>query len=742
MSDVRLTPEEILALIALDAGGGPSREQVSAADLLAFTLGNLDPIASHRLADAAILDVETRQRLTRVSSLVDALELGQRPAAINAFDLEVLTAWSELQSVDTFVGRQSDLAALESLMSRGTRLITITGKGGMGKSSILRKLSASHRVLATVDCHSADSEATFFRTVAFALDLEPGDQPEETVKGHLASETATLFLDGLDHVKGVGSALDRLLDQAPHLQIVATARESFDTRHGTAYALKPLVETDALTFLIQKAKLFVANFQADAHNLTQLNTLCRRLVGVPLALSIAAGCLAQQSVPELLHDLSPARPVIGEVRLAFTHAFNLLSVQERADLRQLDLFAGRFGVEDAAAVLGDDGFQARSKLEGFADRGLVERISDAGQTRYFLHDSIREYLNEIQPLPPETQALAAAQDRYLSHFAHVATLIGGRMNEGQWEAGHRQLQDSGEDVRRALRQSIDRKDRKVTIAIARSLARTYFEAGLLADFETCADSAMQAAEIDDDQKTIIQMLGLKGALASRRGDEELSLSLWRRRLDISRATNDIPAVADSLADLTWQAAEQGQFDSAFAYVDESETVARQIENWELVATAFMVRARLYAKMDRSAEAQNALDTAIQFFPLCKDRDLLLFVRQNLGIVYQQLGMPELAISAILDLLREAAAGHRAVLTGWALRVLAPIFEAENDLERATRCYAASIAVHKEYATKHRAKAEAAAEDFNARSTPATRALFESYAARPWTEHIAFLVGPF
>jgi hypothetical protein len=121
----------------------------------------------------------------------------------------------------------------------------------------------------------------------------------------------------------------------------------------------------------------------------------------------------------------------------------------------------------------------------------------------------------------------------------------------------------------------------------------------------------------------------------------------------------------------------------------------------------------------------------------KNRELLLFVHQSIAMAYRLLQMPEEERDAILHLLREASEGHRAVLTGWALRHLAPLYEERGDFLSAAKAHVAAVAVHGEYATKHRHAATKAFEEFKARHRNLEDVLPE-LSNTPWQELVTAL----
>src|SRR5213593_1847983 len=195
-----------------------------------------------------------------------------------------------------FVGRETELAEAVTLLA-DTRLLTLTGPGGVGKTRLaLRLASAVAEDFADgvwfVDLSPLGDGEFVWGKVAQSLEVsEPGRGRalSEAVGRRLASKRALLILDNCEQV--VMSASDvaaALLGTAPELRIIATSREPLGVGGEVTWAVPPLVEADALALFVDRARQVWPQFRLRGSDSAAVRNICRRLDGLPLAIELAA----------------------------------------------------------------------------------------------------------------------------------------------------------------------------------------------------------------------------------------------------------------------------------------------------------------------------------------------------------------------------------------------------------------------------------------------------------------------
>jgi non-specific serine/threonine protein kinase len=289
----------------------------------------------------------------------------------------------------SFVGRARELAEVAALLPT-TRLLTLTGAGGVGKSRLA--LAAAERARAAypdgawlVELAALADPGLVPHAVAAALGVreQPGRPPAETLAAWLAGKRLLLVLDNCEHLLDACAQLaEALLRAAPGLTILATSRERLSAAGEVAWRVPPLAApapgapaAPAALTCVDAARLFVARagevapgFALTGATAAAVAAICRRLDGIPLALELAAAWAATLSPEQIAMRLddslrlltggrrtAPARQRTLRATLDWSHA--LLTGPERALLRRLAVFAGGFTVEAAEAV-GAGGYPA------------------------------------------------------------------------------------------------------------------------------------------------------------------------------------------------------------------------------------------------------------------------------------------------------------------------------------------------------------------------------------------------
>ena len=363
---------------------------------------------------------ERREELEELASAL-AEELGALgpPARSRASSLPAPTS--------SFVGRERALGELRAFL-RGTRLLTLVGSGGVGKTRLALELGlmaeSSHPDgTALVELAALADAALVPDAIAAALDVRAlsGQTPIDAVVDHLAPSSLLLVLDNCEHLLGTIARLaETLLRSAPGLTILATSREPLhvpgevvfrvpslcipDPHHGLPAS--ELLEYEAIRLFVERAAAAAPGFALDEENAPDIARICFRLDGLPLALELAAGRLAAlgaAAIADRLDDrfrmlrsgshAAPTRQQTLTAALQWSH--DLLAPDERILLRRLSVFAGDFDLEAVERVCGADGLdrmEIADVLARLVDKSLViaeQRSSD--RRRYRLLETVRMY---------------------------------------------------------------------------------------------------------------------------------------------------------------------------------------------------------------------------------------------------------------------------------------------------------------------------------------------------------------
>ncbi|WP_051684052.1 helix-turn-helix domain-containing protein [Blastococcus sp. URHD0036] len=355
------------------------------------------PHTVRALADALDLDEETRGALAAAARPGGAPNL---PPALPRPPVEL-------------VGRDAERAAIAALLRGGdTRLLTLTGPGGVGKTSLA--LDVAH-VLAPdfpdgvvlVELAPLRDAALVLPTVARAVGgQQPGGPTLDALATVLGGRRLLVVLDNVEHVLAAAPDVAALLARCPGLVVLATSRAPLRVRAEVERPLEPLpvpaglaleavAASPAARVFLDRARAAGGPVTLTEGNAPAVAAICHRLDGLPLALELAAAHARYLAPEALLARLDTALGSPGSrdlperqrtVRATLDWSAALLTADEQALLRRLSVFAGGFSLEAAQELAGDDVLPA---LSGLVEQSLV--VADAASGRYRLLEPVRQY---------------------------------------------------------------------------------------------------------------------------------------------------------------------------------------------------------------------------------------------------------------------------------------------------------------------------------------------------------------
>ena len=348
----------------------------------------------------------------------------------------------------TFIGRQRELAKAADLL-KTTRLLTLTGPGGSGKTRLALHLAAD--VLDRypdgvwlVELAPVTDPAAVGTAVAAAVHIgeQPGRPLVETISAALRKRRLLLLLDNCEHlIAACADLADGLLRSCPLLTILATSREGLNVPgealmpvpalsvpdSDTVPPLDELRAYEAVSLFIDRCTSYQPAFALTNENAADVIRICRRLDGVPLALELAAARVRVLSVAQVAKRLDDrfrlltggSRTVLARqqtLRAMIDWSYDLLTDTERLLLRRLSIFVGGWSLEAAEAICAGEGIEPDAILELLAhliDKSLVMMLDRGGAARYGMLETIREYAREKLVDSGEAPTL---RKRHFEHF--------------------------------------------------------------------------------------------------------------------------------------------------------------------------------------------------------------------------------------------------------------------------------------------------------------------------------------
>src|SRR5215469_11893319 len=329
----------------------------------------------------------------------------------------------------SFVGRRHELAEVKRLLA-DSRLVTLTGIGGVGKTRLALRAAAGLRRafrdgVWLVRLDQLRDEALLAQAVAGALGLQDraGYTPAAALAEYLAGRQLLLVLDNCEHLVDAAAKLaDQLLRAAGGLRVLATSREALTITAETVLAVPPLPAPDAgerlsvaelerfaaVRLFAERAAQVVPGFAVTEANEAAVAGICRRLEGLPLAIELAAArlpVLSAEQIDERLGDrlglltrggrTRPARQ--QTLRASVEWSYELCSPAERLLWARCSVFAGGFELDAAEGICADHRLPAGDMLEllaALAGKSVLAVEHGEGVARYRLPETLREYGQE------------------------------------------------------------------------------------------------------------------------------------------------------------------------------------------------------------------------------------------------------------------------------------------------------------------------------------------------------------
>jgi predicted ATPase/DNA-binding CsgD family transcriptional regulator len=479
----------------------------------------------------------------------------------------------------SFVGRRQELHDVKRLLTT-TRLLTLTGSGGAGKTRLaLRAAAEMSRGFPDgvwlVPLGSIHDPLLVTQAVFSALGLQDRSAgwSLSTLAEHLAGKRLLLVLDNCEHLlDGCAVLASTLIMSCPALHVLATSRQALGIAGEVRMLVPPLslpdagddisveqvLNSDAVWLLSERAADAVPGFAVGPGNAAAVSGLCRRLDGIPLALELAAVRLGSLSLDQLNQGLANELSILGSghrgadarqqtLEATIGWSYGLLDEQERLLLARLSVFAGGFDAEAAIAVCCDVRLPAGrivDLLGALVEKSILNRDLNDPDPRYGLLETIRAYGRQrLRELGEET----VIQKRHLEWICALGKMA------GAWDARQPELFHRMYRERDNLWAALDfcvRQPAEVAAAaeLAQNLLAYCVSRGPISDVRRVLASLIEVTPADSLPRA--RLLWVAAAMATSQNDTEASAALSLESLRLGTLLKDVEVVGWSLIYVT------------------------------------------------------------------------------------------------------------------------------------------------------------------------------------------------
>ncbi|MGK2962550.1 MAG: protein kinase domain-containing protein, partial [Gemmatimonadaceae bacterium] len=531
-----------------------------------------------------------------------------------------------------FIGREKEVEECSDMM-RVTRLLTLTGIGGSGKTRL--GLAIAQKLLPDfpdgvwlVDLAPLSEAALLPATIASTLRLPetPGKDSLDVVREHLANRKTLLVLDNCEHIiDACAEVADALLASSASLAILATSREGLGVSGERIVAVKPLAlppsgravnaaqlsNVESVRLFTDRAVIASPGFALTEANAATIAEICRRLDGIPLAIELAAARTKVLSVEQIRARLDDRfRLLSGTSRgvlprhqtltATIQWSYEQLPDDERRLFRFFSIFAGGWTLSAAMGMCepGADEFAVLDTIGRLVDKSLVivqsEEVSD--ETRYGMLETVRQYGRERLI---EAGELAEARARHLTTFIGLAEAAYAERNarEDFWAP---KLEADHDNLRNALDSA---RDGGLETHLRLAGALGWFWAARSHYVEGRERLVAALAEPGPSSRDRARALWGMAWIVGWQGDAIGSLRHMREAADMWRSAGDLGEVSLALEGIGWAQTLANEYDAAEATFVECLRIQEERKDPVMINRAKIALAQVKVTLSKVDEAR-------------------------------------------------------------------------------------------------------------------------------------------
>lgn len=587
--------------------------------------------------------------------------------------------------LSSFIGREEELAGVNRLLSK-TRLLTLTGSGGVGKTRLALQaaadaLDAYPDGVWWVELAPLADPLLVPQAVAAALGVRdsPGRPLTTVLSDHLCSKQVLLVLDNCEHLIGACAQLaDSLLRVCSHVRILATSRELLDIPGEVPFrvpslslpsrseveSIEQLAQFDGVRLFTERAQATLPEFTLTRENAPAVAQVCRQVDGIPLAIELAAARVKMLRVEEIVARLGDSlRLLTGGSRTALPRhqtlnaaiewSYCLLTEPERTLFRRLSIFAGGWTLDAAEVVCADtedhegmgtalEGPEVLELLGHLVDKSLVVVEQEQRQTtRYRLLETVRQFAHDQLRETGEENVLRA---QHLGCFLDLAERADPELHGPQQMAWLDRLEQEHGNFRTALKWSFQTGQVESALRLSIALAWFWWVRGYLREGDRWLTRGVDESE---DRESVSLPLRAKVLRAARMmtlyiGDHWRTKSLAEEALALAREMGDQKSIASALGSLASVAHADGDVPRATALHEEALATLGEADLQDASPTILYNLALLLSEQGNYPRASSLLTTALAICEATGDKTRMGWMYRAQGVVALHQGYYEQA----------------------------------------------------------------------------------------------------
>ena len=658
-----------------------------------------------------------------------------RPERIFQLSIDGLPAdFPPLKTLDTapnnlptqltsFIGRDDQVREARQLLSR-SRLLTLTGPGGTGKTRLSLEIAAG-----VVDqfsdgvyfvplsaVHDPELVASAIAQ-ALAISTTGSRRPIDALLDHLRERQTLLVLDNFEQLLKAAPITTQLLEGSAGLRVLVSSRTALRVSGEQEFPVPPLALPDlkalpglaalsqyeAVRLFIERAVAVKPDFRATNDNAPAIAGICERVDGLPLAIELAAARVKLFSPQALLSRLEKSLSALGSgtrdaparqqtLRGAILWSYDMLDTGARRLLARVSVFARGGSLEQLEPVCGpaeDVGGDVVEALDQLADQSLLRRLPDFDEPRFLMLQTLRDFATERLEESGEAQLI---RDRHLKAFIALAQEAQPHLFGPQRKEWLDRLQEDHDNFRAALEWAVSTGNAQEAMHLGGSFWRFWQMRGHIHEGRARLEQILSLPASGKFPTERLAALEAAGGLAYWQADMEGAQRLYDESLALTRQVGDTRAIANAIYnDAFPMLVNRSDLPKAKTLLEEALPLFRELGDDGGVARTLwgLGNAAYFGK--HFVAAKPLLEEARTLFRPLDDRFMLAWSTHTLGLVAvgtNNFDLAKRSFTEALQLFIEAKD-----VSGITLQLdnLSVIVRHEGDPVRATRLAAAAVA---------------------------------------------------
>ena len=609
-----------------------------------------------------------------------------------------------------FIGREKEMREINERFDQGgSRLLTLLGHGGIGKSRLalqiaIERLCRHSDGVYWVELAPLHDANQIVYAIGAALNLKFGgrEAPVEQLLGHLANRNIMLVLDNFEHLVDEAELVHQMLERAPSLVVLATSREPLNLLGEHIFDLEGLrvpevVESEwteddahftstALALFRESALRADPTFELTGENVAQVSRICKLAQGAPLAIELAASWIRTLSLERMAEEIETNLNFLStrmrnlperhrSMRAVFGSTWERITAREQEFFTKLSIFKGGFSYKLASQIVDLE----LTDLSDLVSRSLLKTSHDE---RYEIHELLRQYGEEILE---EQDERAALKDRHLQIFQKLAADSESQIRGPDHTDWMDLLDAERANFKSALQWGIESQNSEGVIGLASSLA-LYWE--VHGDFSEGRYWLDKALEMSDGADSSLQAKALRwvGMIATRQGDYGAAEEYLKRSAEIYKTLDEGAGLARVYYILGGLTQEIGSYETSRGYLFQALEIYQKLNQKRGIGDVYNLLG-LNERHHRNYERCVELHTkSLEIYREIGDRDRVSSVLLNLGYALQRIDRDEEAVAMIeesIEIMKELK-NRGKLIRAWELLGMSLV--EQDRFEESEKCY--------------------------------------------------------